>query len=256
MSDVIAPGEVWLVGAGPGDPDLLTRKAERLIGAASVVFHDALIGSGILDLIPPLVRRVAVGKRCGRHSVPQSGINALLIEAALAGQRVVRLKGGDPSIFGRSMEEADALVEAGVRVRICPGVTAASAAAASAGLSLTLRGKARQLRFVTMQTRAGAGDDIDWASLAERETTLALYMGRGRTTEIRSRLIEHGLAADTPVLIASDVSLPTERLTHTRLDLLSLAVDATVDGGPALILIGEAARARSAVKRAKALIDG
>src|SRR5688572_2972017 len=141
--DGIGLGEVWLVGAGPGDPDLLTRKAERLLRAASVVFYDALVGEGVLALIPVNVRKVPVGKRSGRHSKDQGAINALLVEAALAGERVVRLKGGDPSMFGRSMEEVAALAEIGIRARICPGVTAASAAAASAGISLSLRGLAR-----------------------------------------------------------------------------------------------------------------
>ena len=126
MADMITLGEVWLVGAGPGDPDLLTRKAERLIGAASVVFYDALVGPGVLDLIPPHVRRVPVGKRSGRHSKDQSSINDLLVAAAQDGERVVRLKGGDPSIFGRSAEEVAHLRAAGVSVHICPGITAAS----------------------------------------------------------------------------------------------------------------------------------
>ncbi len=128
---------VWLVGAGPGDPDLLTRKAERLIAAADIVFYDALVGPGILALIPPGVERVSVGKRSGRHSRDQRSINDLLADAALAGRRVVRLKGGDPSIFGRSTEEIEHLARMGVATRICPGITAASAAAASGGASLT-----------------------------------------------------------------------------------------------------------------------
>lgn len=245
MADLIAAGEVWLVGAGPGDPDLLTRKAEALIRAASVIFHDALIGPGILDLVPRLVRLVAVGKRSGCHSATQDQINALLVEAALAGERVVRLKGGDPSIFGRSMEEMDALAAAGVPVRICPGITAASAAAASAGVSLSLRGAARQVRFVTAHRRPGEEGGTDWASLADRQTTLVFYMGRAAAREICRELIVHGLPAQTPVLIASDVSLAGERLIQTRLDLLPIAVNATAGSGPTLILVGEAARPRS-----------
>ena len=245
MVELIAPGEVWLVGAGPGDPDLLTRKAERLRAAASVVFHDALVGPGVLDLIPANVRRVAVGKRAGRHSRTQEAINALLVAAALDGERVVRLKGGDPSIFGRSAEEMDALALAGVRARICPGITAASAAAANAGVSLSLRGSARQVRFVTAQARAGEAIDLDWTTLADASATLAFYMGRGAAPEICRKLIAHGLSAATPVLIAKDVSLAEERLIHTRLDLLPIAIGSAT-GGPALILIGEAMRARRA----------
>ena len=245
MSEISAPGEVWLVGAGPGDPDLLTRKAEGLIRAASVIFHDALIGPGILDLVPRSTRLVPVGKRAGRHSSTQDEINALLVEAALAGERVVRLKGGDPSVFGRSMEEVDALAQAGVAVRICPGITAASAAAASAGISLTLRGCAREVRFVTARTRSGRTEELDWASLSGSSSTLAFYMGRAAGPEIRRKLLAHGMAGDTPVLVASNVSLANEKLVHTRLDLLPMAIDAAAGSEAALILIGEAARPRA-----------
>ncbi len=245
--DDFPAGSVWLVGAGPGDPELLTRKAERLIGRASVVFHDALVGPGVLDLIPETARRVPVGKRSGRHSRDQDDINALLVAAALAGERVVRLKGGDPSMFGRSTEELDALSQAGVVARVCPGITAASAAAASAGLSLSLRGLARQVRFVTAHARAGEALDLDWRALADPSATLAFYMGRAAAAEISDKLIEGGLRRDTPVLIAADVSLPDEQLLHTRLDLLPLAAEVVASGQPALILVGEAARARSAI---------
>lgn len=244
MPDGIAPGDVWLVGAGPGDPDLLTRKAERLIAAADVVFHDALVGPEILALIPAQAERINVGKRSGSHACDQRSINALLLAAVQAGRRVVRLKGGDPSIFGRSAEEIAALARHGVRVRICPGITAASAAAASAGISLTLRGVARQLRFVTAHARDGEALDLDWAALADPGVTLAFYMGRGAAPEICQRLIGCGRDPATPVLIATDVSLTSESLVHTRLDLLALAVDRTREAGrPALILIGEAMRA-------------
>lgn len=240
MSELIAPGEVWLVGAGPGDPDLLTRKAERLISCADIVFYDALVGPGVLDLIPDGVERISVGKRSGRHSKLQPAIDALLVQAALAGKRVVRLKGGDPSIFGRSSEEMAALAKHGIRARICPGITSASAAAASAGVSLTLRGSARSLRFVTAHARAGEALDLDWAALADPAATLAFYMGRAAGPEICRQLIAHGLDPATPVLIAADVSLPSERLIHTRLDLIPLAIDRAPGAGPALILVGEA----------------
>lgn len=245
--DLIAPGEVWLVGAGPGDPDLLTRKAEKLIRAASVVFHDALVGQGVLDLVPPHVRRVHVGKRSGRHSKDQKTIDRLIVEAAIGGERVVRLKGGDPSIFGRATEELDACRAAGVPVRICPGITAASAAAAGIGASLTLRGLARKLTFVTAHARVGEALELDWRKLADPEATLAVYMGKAAAGEIAMRLMAAGLAADTPVALVENASLPQERVFLTRLDLLELGSRTALGDGPALLLIGEAMRQVEAV---------
>jgi uroporphyrin-III C-methyltransferase len=233
-------GTVWLVGAGPGDPDLLTRKAERLIRAATVVFYDALVGPGVLDLIPVAVRRVAVGKRSGRHSKDQATIDRLLVEAALAGERVVRLKGGDPAIFGRATEELDACRAAGVPVAVCPGVTAASAAAAGLGRSLTLRGLARKLVFVTAHARAGEPLDLDWQSLADPRATLAIYMGKAAAREIATNLLAKGLPAETPVAYIENASLPGELCITTRLALLPLAVQACSGSGPALLLIGAA----------------
>lgn len=242
----IAPGEVWLVGAGPGDPELLTRKAERLIREASVIFHDALVGEGVLDLVPRGVRLVSVGKRSGRHSKDQRTIDGLIVDAALAGERVVRLKGGDPSIFGRATEELDACRAAGIAVRICPGVTTASAAAASVGLSLTLRGLARRLTFVTAHTRKGETVDLDWPALADPQATLAIYMGKAAAPEISQRLIASGLPAETPVLLVESASLPEERHFATRLDLLPLAARSALGDGPAIILIGKALARRPA----------
>ena len=244
-----------MVGAGPGDPDLLTRKAERLIAAASTIFHDALVGPGVLALIPAHVVRVPVGKRSGKHSRTQSAINGLLVRAALAGERVVRLKGGDPSIFGRSAEEIDALARHGVPTHICPGITAASAAAASARMSLTLRGTARQLRFVTAQTRDGASLDLDWRALADPASTLAFYMGRAAAPAICQQLIAHGLDPSTPVLIARDVSLSSECLLNTRLDLLPFAIDDAAGAGPALILVGYAVSARHTAHASNSLLE-
>lgn len=247
--DLIAPGEVWLVGAGPGDPDLLTRKAERLMRQASVIFYDALVGPGVLELIPASVRLVPVGKRSGRHSKDQGTIDQLIVEAALAGERVVRLKGGDPSIFGRSAEEMDACRAAGIPVHICPGVTAASAAAASLGKSLTLRGLARRLTFVTAHTRTGAAIDLDWQALADPQATLAIYMGKAAAAEISRGLIKAGLPAETPVLLIENASLPEERHFATRLDLLPLAAETALGDGPALILVGQAMAARASAER-------
>ena len=239
MSD-FSPGKVWLVGAGPGDPELLTRKAERLIGLASVVFHDALVGLGVLDHASPSARRVYVGKRSGRHSKDQTSIDRLIVAAALAGERVVRLKGGDPAIFGRATEELHACRAAGVPVSICPGVTAASAAAASLGASLTLRGLARKLVFVTAHARAGEELELDWQALADPQATLAIYMGKAAAELLATRLMAAGLPASTPVAMIENASLPTERHFRTRLDLLPLAARTALGNGPALLLIGAA----------------
>lgn len=238
--DDFPSGSVWLVGAGPGDPDLLTRKAERLLSRASVVFHDALIGQGVLDLIPKHVRLVPVGKRSGRHSFDQDTIGRLLVEAAIDGERVVRLKGGDPALFARSAEEIAALSAQGIAIRICPGITAASAAAASARLSLSLRGQARRVEFVTAHAAANRSLDLDWARLADPQSTIAFYMGRAAAGEISRNLIAAGLAATTPVLVACDISLPSETRLRTRLDLLPLAVRSIADDRPTLIIVGEA----------------
>jgi uroporphyrin-III C-methyltransferase len=233
-------GMVWLVGAGPGDPELLTRKAERLIRQASVIFHDALVGPGVLALALPRTRLIHVGKRSGRHSKDQGTIDNMIVAAALAGDRVVRLKGGDPAIFGRASEELDACRAAGVPVEICPGITAASAAAASLGRSLTLRGLARKLTFVTAHARAGEALDLDWAALADPQATLAIYMGKAAAAEVSRNLLAHGLPADTPVAVVENASLPTERRISTRLDLLPLAAQAGLGSGPAILLIGAA----------------
>ncbi len=239
MSD-FEPGTVWLVGAGPGDPELLTRKAERLIRSATVVFHDALVGPGVLSLVPPETRLVSVGKRSGRHSKDQRTIDALIVEAALAGERVVRLKGGDPAVFGRATEELDSCRSAGIPVRICPGVTTACAAAAGLGLSLTLRGLARRLTFVTAHARAGEELVLDWSALADPQATLAIYMGKAAARTVSASLIAAGLDPATPVALVENASLPEERHFATRLDLLPLAARTTLGDGPALILVGQA----------------
>jgi uroporphyrin-III C-methyltransferase len=236
------PAVVALVGAGPGDPELLTVKAIRLIQQANIVFYDALVGPEVLDLIPPGVRRVSVGKRSGRHSKDQCSISEMIVSAALAGERVVRLKGGDPSIFGRSAEEIEACRAAGIAVEICPGVTAASAAAASLGQSLTLRGAARRVTFVTAHTRDGASAEPDWAQLADPHATLAVYMGKAAATQVSAGLIKAGLPPATPVALVENASLPSERRFTTTLALLPLAARTALGDGPALLLIGEAMR--------------
>lgn len=240
MSELIAPGTVWLVGAGPGDPDLLTRKAEKLICAASIVFYDALVGSGILDLIPAGTNRVAVGKRSGRHSKDQRTINQMLVHAAKSGERVVRLKGGDPSIFGRATEEMEILTAHDIMFQICPGITAASAAAASASKSLTLRGLARKLIFVTAHAKSDEPLDLDWKNLAEPGATVAIYMGKSSAAIVSRNLIAAGMAKDTPVLLVENASLDNERIIHSRIDLLPLTAKTALGNGPAIMLIGSA----------------
>jgi uroporphyrin-III C-methyltransferase len=244
MPELIEPGSVWLVGAGPGDPDLLTRKAEKLICAADIIFYDALVGPGVRDLIPAGIKRVSVGKRSGRHSKQQETICDLIVRAALSGKRVVRLKGGDPSIFGRATEEIEACHAHGIPVKICPGITAASAAAASAGISLTLRGLARKLTFVTAHAKGDEPLDLNWQSLADPQATLAIYMGKAAAHDIARQLQTHGLGADTPVMIVENASLSGERIIATNLERMGKTVQVTIGSGPLLLLIGQAALIR------------
>jgi uroporphyrin-III C-methyltransferase len=235
-------GSVWLVGGGPGDPELLTRKAERLIGCATVVFYDALVGADVLGFAAAAARMVHVGKRAGRHSKDQPTIDRMIVDAARAGERVVRLKGGDPAIFGRATEELEACRAAGVPVRICPGVTAASAAAAALGASLTLRGLARKLTFVTAHARKGEALDLDWAALADPQATLAVYMGKAAAADIATALIAAGLPGDTPLAVVENASCANEVVVQTRLDLLPLTTARISGDGPAILLIGAALR--------------
>lgn len=256
MPELIAPGMVWLVGAGPGDPDLLTRKAEKLIAAADIIFYDALVGQAVLDLISSGTEKICVGKRSGRHSKDQASINDLLLSAAQLGKRVVRLKGGDPAIFGRTAEEIAHLSQNGIAVRICPGITAASAAVASAGTSLTLRGSARKLTFVTAHARAGERLDLDWNALADPKGTLAIYMGKAAAAQIAQSLIASGLGTNTPALIVENASLPDERLIRTELGRLAQTVKLISASGPALLVIGEAVRPMSIEEIRHAVNEG
>lgn len=238
--DDFAKGKVWLVGAGPGDPELLTRKAERLIRCASVIFYDALVGPDVLALAAAHARLTPVGKRSGRHSKGQDAINDLIVHAALLGERVVRLKGGDPAIFGRAHEEMEACHDAGVEFAICPGITAASAAAAQLGVSLSLRRVARKVTFVTAHACAGEELGLDWHALAAPSTTLAIYMGKAAAREVSSGLIAARLAPDTPVALVENVTLPDQRIIHSRLDMLPLVARTALGDGPVVILVGDA----------------
>ena len=241
-------GVVWLVGAGPGDPELLTLKALRVLSAAEVVVHDGLVSDEILALAPSQARRISVAKRRSRHSYAQDEICRMLVAFAREGLNVVRLKGGDPFVFGRGGEELQACREAGVTCHVVPGVTAALAAGAAAGAPLTHRGAAQAVTFVTGHAKAGEAPDLDWPALARGNQTVVIYMGVATAAAIASRLIEAGRAPSTPALIVENASLPTERRLATTLGGLEQAA-AGLDG-PALLMVGEAmALARSGEAR-------
>jgi uroporphyrin-III C-methyltransferase len=230
---------VWLVGAGPGDPELLTLKALRALETADVVVHDRLTPQPILDLARADAALIDVGKRKSRHTLPQDDINALLVALARDGKRVVRLKGGDPFVFGRGGEELAVLRAAGVRTHVVPGVTAAFAAAAGAGAPLTHRGLAQAVTFVTGHAARDAEPDLDWASLGRGNETVVVYMGVSTAPTIAARLIEAGRAASTPVLVTENASLSDERRIVTTLGELGRAVEGF--DGPAILIIGEVA---------------
>lgn len=231
-------GRVWLVGAGPGDPDLLTVKALKALRDADVVVHDGLVSDAILDLAPAEARRISVAKRKSRHSYAQDEINRMLVAFAQEGLEVVRLKGGDPFIFGRVGEELEACRAAGVECLVVPGVTAALAASASAGAPLTHRGSAQAVTFVTGHAAAGAEPDLDWASLARANQTVVIYMGLSAAPAIAGRLMGAGRDAATPALVVENASRPDETRLVTTLGGLTEAAAGL--SGPALLIVGEA----------------
>jgi uroporphyrin-III C-methyltransferase len=232
-------GIVYLVGAGPGAPDLLTVRAVRLLGEADIVFHDALIGPEILSLAVK-AEKIAVGKRCGKHSTAQHFINKRLLDAARRYQVVVRLKGGDPMLFGRAYEEIASLREKGIQVEVVPGVTAALAASAELGVSLTQRLVARSVVFVTPRTAAGS-QPSGWAKAVAAADTAVLYMAAGEARSVQDALLRAGLPAGTPVVAAENVSLPGRRLSKGILGELPALV-ACAAGGPMLLLVGDVLR--------------
>jgi uroporphyrin-III C-methyltransferase len=231
-------GRVFLVGAGPGDPDLLTLKAARLIGRAEVLVHDRLVSPEIIAMAPKAVRRIAVGKAPKHHPVPQHAINRTLVDLARQGLTVVRLKGGDPFLFGRGGEELECLRGAGIPVEVVPGITAAQGCAAAAGVPLTHRGLATGVRYVTGHCRTDLPLDFDWAGLADPETTLVVYMGAASIAKISANLIARGMPADLPVLAVSYGTTPRERRLVARLDTIAAQASAAGLEGPVLFIVG------------------
>jgi uroporphyrin-III C-methyltransferase len=243
-------GKVYLVGAGPGDPELLTVKAARILAQAYVVLYDALVGVEVLALIPSSAQRIDVGKRCGTKLLTQEDINALLVAHAASGKVVVRLKGGDPAIFGRAGEEMDALLAAGVEFEIVPGVTAALAAAAGAGISLTDRRIASNLLITTLQRRGGqAGLGID---RVPPNTTVAVYMPGGDYAYIADSLRATGIADDVPCAVIASASSKTQQVFVTTVGGLASAAPLTA---PTLLIVGHVVSASTFLAEAETWCD-
>jgi len=237
-------GAVYLVGAGPGNPDLLTLRAAKLIGEADVVVYDRLVGSGILGLARRGAQRIFVGKARANHTLPQHEINALLVRLALEGRRVVRLKGGDPFIFGRGGEEIEALVAHGIRFEVVPGITAASGIAAYAGIPLTHRDHAHAVTFVTGHLKDGTMN-LDWPALARPGQTVVVYMGLLGLPILARELIAHGLPASTPAAVIQQGTTANQRVvTGTLADLPGRAFDARLEP-PTLIVVGDVVKLQS-----------
>lgn len=245
MSAKSSTGTVFLVGAGPGDPGLLTRRAARSLRRADIVIHDALIGGEILDMIRPGAEIIDAGKRCGGRRTSQATINRMLIEAAGRARTVVRLKGGDPFVFGRGGEEALALRAAGIRYRIVPGVTAAVGASAYAGIPLTHRDLSSAVTFVTGHEDPTRSDShVDWDALARSGATLAIYMGVGKLPAIAERLAAAGMDPSTPAAVIEWGTVPRQRTVTAALDSIAgVAAEAEISA-PALVVVGEVTRLR------------
>ena len=231
------PGRVALVGAGPGDPDLLTLKAQRMLQSADVIVYDRLVGPKVLEYARRDAERISVGKTPGKASIGQGDINRILVAEALKGKMVVRLKGGDPYVFGRGAEEQAALAAFGIPVEVVPGITAAAACAASIKLPLTTRGANRSFSIVTGTTADGAAEH-DWAALAETGATFAIYMGVGTAGHTQRRLLAAGIDPKTPVVIVENGTLPGERALVSEIAALKETIAAEEIKGPAVIYVG------------------
>jgi uroporphyrin-III C-methyltransferase/precorrin-2 dehydrogenase/sirohydrochlorin ferrochelatase len=232
-----AEGRVTLVGAGPGDPDLLTIKALRALQDADVVFYDELVSPEILDRARRDASRVPVGRRVGKPGIGQDAINKLLIEAAKSGQRAVRLKGGDPFVFGRGGEEIEALREAGIAYSVVPGITAGLGASAQFEVPLTFRHEALRITFLTAH-KAGDAESMDWSTLTDEKMTVVVYMGMTAAPSVRAGLLAAGRSPQTPVGVFARVTWPQAQAAVGTLDELPDLVE-KIDGGPAILIIGD-----------------
>lgn len=230
-------GKVYLVGAGPGDPELLTLKAARLLAGAQAVVYDHLVGDGILELINPAARMIYAGKEAGRHALPQDQINHLLVELARSGATVIRLKGGDPFMFGRGGEEMEELVASGIACEIVPGITAACGIAAYTGIPLTHRDHARSVIFATGHLKDDTVN-LDWPALARPKQTVVIYMGLGALEIICRQLIAHGLPPDTPAAVIHAGTTDRQAVVADRIEGLAAAARRAQLESPALIMIG------------------
>lgn len=234
-------GAVWLVGAGPGDVDLLTVKALRLLHRAEVVVYDRLVSEAVMAEVPESALCIDVGKRPGQHGLKQGQINQLLVDLARSGRQVIRLKGGDPFIFGRGGEEMVSLQQAGIRCEVVPGITAAVGCAAACGIPLTHRDCAQSLRLITGHGRNGE-PQLDAAALAADNQTLVFYMGLSWSASISRQLQDHGRDATTPVAIIENGTRPDQRVLITTLAGLEQMVDQEKPVSPSLLLVGEVVR--------------
>ena len=232
------PGRVYLVGAGPGDPELLTLRAVRLLQQAQVVVYDHLVSSAVLDFVAPTAERIYAGKRRNEHTMRQEQINALLVRLARDGQQVVRLKGGDPFIFGRGGEELQALAAQGIDFEVVPGVTAASGVSCYAGIPLTHRDYAQTCLLVTGHLKDGTAD-LDWPSLVRAKQTVVIYMGLASLPEICRKMLQHGAAGDLPVAVVQDGSLATQKVVIGTLTDIARRVAQQRLSSPSLTIIGE-----------------
>ena len=239
-------GTVHLVGAGPGDPDLLTLRAARLLQQADVVVYDHLVGPGVLDLIGHQAERIYVGKQRACHSLSQDEINALLVRLSQAGRTVVRLKGGDPFVFGRGGEELQVLAAHGVPFEVVPGITAACGVSAYAGIPLTHRDCAQSCTFVTGHLKDGSAD-LDWTALARPRQTVVVYMGLSGLASICERLVEHGLPPEWPAAVVQQGTTRGQRVVTGTLADLAARVEAAGLQSPCLTIVGEVVRLRDRI---------